>query len=112
MRSGLSLLKHDFSRKKMMDFEQAKKVLQLTEGRIKKFGAIDTSTSDEIQRAIFRLQPFQRLVIAHHAQEALTRLKEQIVPLENSLERLIATAIKLNHAEFREFADPSVDKPT
>ena len=51
----------------MMDFEQAKKVLQLTESRIKKFGAIDTSTSDEIQRAIFRFQPFQRLVIAHHA---------------------------------------------
>jgi hypothetical protein len=54
MRSGLSLLKHDFSRKKMMDFEQAKKVLQLTEGRIKKFGAIDTSTSDEIQRDFSR----------------------------------------------------------
>ena len=45
----------------MMDFEQAKKVLQLTESRIKKFGSIDTSTSDEIQRAIFRFQPFQRL---------------------------------------------------
>ena len=95
-----------------MDFEQAKKVLQLTEGRIKRFGAFDTSISDEIQRAIFRFQPFQRLVIAHHAQEALTRLREQIAPLENSLEQLIATAIKLNHAEFREFADPSMDKLT
>jgi hypothetical protein len=96
----------------MMDFEQAKKVLQLTESRIKKFGSIDASTSDEIQRAIFRFQPFQRLVIAHHAQEALSRLREQIAPLENSLEQLIATAIKLNHAEFREFADPSMDKLT
>jgi polyhydroxyalkanoate synthesis regulator phasin len=75
----------------MMDFEQAKKVLQLTESRIKRFGAVDTSTSDEIQRAIFRFQPFQRLVIAHHAQEALTRLREQIAPLENSLEQLIGT---------------------
>ena len=96
----------------MMDFEQAKKVLQLTESRIKRFGAVDTSTSDEIQRAIFRFQPFQRLVIAHHAQEALTRLREQIAPLENSLEQAIATAIKLNHAEFREFADPSMNKLT
>ena len=85
----------------MMDFEQAKKVLQLTETRIKKFGSIDTSTSDEIHKAIFRFQPFQRLVIAHHAQEALTRLREQTVPLANSLEQLIATAINLNHAEFR-----------
>jgi hypothetical protein len=93
----------------MMDFEQAKKVLQLTDAKIKKFGSVDISTSDEIKTAIFRFQPFQRLVIAHHAQEALTRLKEQIVPLENSLEQLIATAIKLNHAEFREFAYPSVD---
>jgi hypothetical protein len=74
----------------MTNFEQAKKVLQLTENRIKRFGAVDTSTSDEIQRAIFRFQPFQRLVIAHHAQEALTRLREQIAPLENSLEQLIA----------------------
>ena len=89
-----------------MDFEQAKKVLQLTETRIKEFGSIDTSTSDEILKAIFRFQPFQRLVIAHHAQEALTRLREQTVPLANSLEQLIATAINLNHAEFREFADP------
>jgi hypothetical protein len=62
----------------MMDFEQAKNVLQVTEAKIKKFGSFDTSTSDEIQRAIFRFQPFQRLVIAHHAQEALTRLREQI----------------------------------
>jgi len=96
----------------MMNYEQAKKVLQLTESKIKKFGAIDTSTSDEIQSAIFRFQPFQRLAIAHHAQEALTRLREQIAPLENSLEQLIATAIKLNHAEFREFADSSMDKLT
>jgi hypothetical protein len=96
----------------MMDFEQAKKVLQLTENRIKKFGSINSSTSDEIQLAIFRFQPFQRLMIAHHAQEALSRLREQIAPLENSLEQLIATAIKLNHAEFREFADPSMNKPT
>ena len=94
----------------MMDFEQAKKVLQLTESRIQKFGAVDRSKSDEIQRAIFRFQPFQRLVIAHHAQEALTRLREQITPLEHSLEQLIATAIRLNHAEFREFADLSMDK--
>jgi hypothetical protein len=71
-----------------MDFEQAKKVLQLTETRIKKFGSIDTSTSDEIHKAIFRFQPFQRLVIAYHAQEALTRLREQTAPLENSLEQL------------------------
>ena len=45
----------------MMHFEQAKRVLQLTESRIKKFGAVDTSTSDEIQKVIFRFQPFQRL---------------------------------------------------
>jgi hypothetical protein len=89
-----------------MDFEQARKVLQLTETRIKKFGSMDTSTSDEIQKAIFTFQPFQRLVIAHHAQEALTCLREQTVPLANSLEQLIATAINLNHAEFREFAEP------
>ena len=30
----------------MMDFEQAKKVLQLTESRIKRFGAVDISTSE------------------------------------------------------------------
>ena len=89
-----------------MDFEQAKKVLQLTETRIKKFGSIDTSTSDEIHKAIFRFQPFQQLVIAHHAQEALTRLRGQTVPLANVLEQLTATAINLNHAEFREFAEP------
>jgi len=76
----------------MMDFEQAKKVLRLTETRIKEFGSMDASTSDEIQKAIFRFQPFQRLVIAHHAQEALTRLREQTVPLANVLEQLIATA--------------------
>jgi hypothetical protein len=90
----------------MMDFAQAKRVPQLAETRIKEFGSLDTSTSDEIQKAIFRFHPFQRLVIAHHAQEALTRLREQTVPLANSLEQLIATAINLNHAEFREFADP------
>jgi len=96
----------------MMDFEQAKKVLQLTETRIKKFGSIDTSTSDEIHKAIFRLQPFQRLVIAYHAQEALTCLRAQTAPLENLLEQLIATAIKLNHAEFRDFAQSSMEKLT
>ena len=47
-----------------MHFEQAKKVLQLIETRIKKFGSIDTSTTHEIHEAIFRFQPFQRLVIA------------------------------------------------
>jgi hypothetical protein len=101
-----------FSREIMMDFEQAKKVLQLTETRIKKFGSIDTSTSHEIHEAIFRFQPFQRLVIAYHAQEALTHLREQTAPLESSLEQLIATAINLNHAEFREFAHPDMDKLT
>ena len=50
-----------------MDFEQAKKVLQLTDARIRKFGSIDPSTNHEIHEAIFRFQPFQRLVIAHHA---------------------------------------------
>ena len=64
-----------------MDFEQAKKVLRLTDARIRKFGSIDPSTNHEIHEAIFRFQPFQRLVIAHHAQEALTHLKEQTVPL-------------------------------
>jgi hypothetical protein len=94
-----------------MDFEQAKKVLQLTDARIKKFGSIDASTSHEIHEAIFKFQPFQRLVIAHHAQEALTHLREQTVPIANSLEQLIATAINLNHAEFREFAHrPDTDK--
>jgi hypothetical protein len=74
-----------------MDFEQAKKVLQLTETRIKKFGSIDTSTSDEIHKE-------------------LTGLREQTAPLENSLEQLIAIAIKLNHAEFRDFAYSSMDE--
>jgi hypothetical protein len=64
------------------------------------------STSREIHEAIFKFQPFQRLVIAHHAQEALTHLREQT--LANSLEQLIATAINLNHAEFREFAHPNM----
>ena len=93
-----------------MNFEQAKKVLQLTDARIRKFGSIDASTSHEIHDAIFKFQPFQRLVIAYHAQEALTHLREQTVPLANSLEQLIATAINLNHAEFREFAHPNMDK--
>ena len=31
-----------------MDFEQAKKVLQLTDARIRKFGSIDASTSHQI----------------------------------------------------------------
>ena len=95
-----------------MDFEHAKKVLQLTDARIRKFGSIDASTSNEIHDAIFKFQPFERLVIAYHAQEALTHLREQTVPLANSLEQLIATAINLNHAEFREFAHPSMDKLT
>ena len=93
-----------------MDFVQAKKVLQLTDARIKKFGSVDPSMSREIHEAIFKFQPFQRLVIAHHAQEALTHLREQT--LANSLEQLIATAINLNHAEFREFAHPNMDKLT
>jgi hypothetical protein len=96
----------------MMDFVQAKKVLQLTDARIRKFGSVDASTNCEIHEAIFKFQPFQRLVIAHHAQEALTHLREQTVPLANSLEQLIATAINLNHAEFREFAHPNMDKLT
>ena len=95
-----------------MDFEQAKKVLQVTEARIKKFGSIDASTSHEIHDAIFNFQPFQRLVIAYYAREALTHLREQTVPRANSLEQLIATAINLNHAEFREFAHPDIDKLT
>ena len=95
-----------------MDFEQAEKVLQLTDTRIRKFGSIDISTSREIHEAIFRFQPFQRLAIAHHAQQALTHLREQTVPLANSLEQLIATAIHLNHAEFREFAHPDMAKLT
>jgi hypothetical protein len=42
-----------------MAFEQAKKVLQLTDARIRKFGSIDASTSHEIHDAIFKFQPFQ-----------------------------------------------------
>jgi hypothetical protein len=49
-------------------------------------------------------------MIAYHAQEALTRLREQTAPLENLLEQLIATAIKLNHAEFRDFSSSSMDE--
>ena len=94
-----------------MDFAQAKKILQLTDARIRTFGTVDASTSNEIHDAIFKFQPFQRLVIAYHAQEAL-HLREQIVPLANSLEQLIATAIQLNHAEFREVAHPTMDKLT
>ena len=96
----------------MMDFEQAKKVLQLTDAKIRKFGSVDSSMSNEIHKAIFKFQPFQRPVIAHHSQEALSHLKEQIIPIANSLEQLIATAINLNHAEFGEFADHSIDKLT
>jgi hypothetical protein len=95
-----------------MDFEQAKKILQTTDAKIKKFGSVDASTSYQIHKAIFQFQPFQRLVIAHHAQEALSHLKEQTVPIANSLEQLIATAINLNYAEFGEFAHPSMDKLT
>ena len=68
--------------------------------------------SRDIHDAIFKLQPFQRLVIAYHAQEALTHLREQTVPLANSLEQLIATAINLNHAEFRGYAHPNMEKLT
>ena len=93
----------------MMDFEQAKKVLQLTDARIRKVGSVDRSMSYEIHKAIFKFQPFERLVIA---QEVLTRLKEQTGPIANSLEQLIATAINLNYAEFGEFAHPSTDKLT
>jgi hypothetical protein len=95
-----------------MDFAQAKKILQLTDARIRTFGTVDASMSHEIHDAIFKFQPFQRLMIAYHAQEALTHLREQTVPLANSLEQLIATAISLNHAEFREFAHPNMDKLT
>jgi hypothetical protein len=95
-----------------MDFEQAKKVLQQTDARIRKFVSVDASTSHEMHDAIFKFQPFQRLVIAYHAQEALTHLREQTVPLANSLEQLIATAINLNHGEFREFAHSNMDKLT
>ena len=56
----------------MMDFEQAEKVLQLTDARIRKFGSVDISTSYEIHKAIFKFQSFQRLVIAHYSQEVLT----------------------------------------
>ena len=96
----------------MMDFEQAKKVLQLTDARIRKVGSVDRSMSYEIHKAIFKFQPFERLVIAHHSQEVLTRLKEHTGPIANSLEQLIATAINLNYAEFGEFAHPSTDKLT
>jgi hypothetical protein len=89
-----------------------KKALQLTDARIRKFGSVDASTSSEIHRAIFKFPPFQRPVIAHHAQEALTHLRERTIPLANSLEQLIATAINLNHAEFREFSHPNMDKLT
>jgi hypothetical protein len=36
-----------------MHFEQAKKILQLTDARIKKFGSIGISTNREIHEAIF-----------------------------------------------------------
>ncbi len=47
-----------FLRRTTMDFEQTKKVLQLTETRIKKFGSIDTPTSDEIQKAFLNFSRF------------------------------------------------------
>jgi hypothetical protein len=85
--------------------------LKLRSIRKSQLGAsIDASTSREIHEAIFKFRPFQRRVIAHHAQEALTHLREQT--LANSLEQLIGTAINLNHAEFREFAHPNMDKLT
>ena len=95
-----------------MDFEKAKEVLERTDTRIKQFGSIDMATNHAIQKAIYKFQPFQRLVIAHQALEALTHLQEQTNPIANSLEQLIATAIKLNHAELAQFANPSNDKPT
>ena len=98
--------------KRLMDFEQVKKVLEVTDVRIRGFGSIDSLTSYKINEAIFKFQPFQRLVIAHHSQVALTHLKEQTIPIANSLEQLIATAINLNYAEFGKFAQPSIDKPT
>ena len=74
-RSHLSLLRQSaFEEGQNMDFEQAKKVLQLTDAKIRKFDSIDASTSNEIHDAIFKFQPFERLVIAYHAQEALTQL--------------------------------------
>lgn len=95
-----------------MDFEQVKEALQVSDARIRRFGSINTLTSYKINEAIFKFQPFQRLVIAHHSQEALTHLKEQTTPIANSLEQIIATAIKLNYAEFGQFAQGSIGKLT
>jgi hypothetical protein len=95
----------------IVDFEEAKAVLQLTDAKIQQFGYADAATDHAIQRAIYKYQPFQRLVIAHHAQEALAHLKEQTDPIANSLEQLIATAIRLNHAEFAQFAHQSHGEP-
>ena len=91
-----------------MHFEQAKKVLQLTDARIRKFGSTDTSTSHEIHEAIF----FFFFFFFFFKKKKKKKLREQTVPLANSLEQLIATAISLNHAEFREFAHPDMDKLT
>ena len=96
-----------------MNFEQAKKVLlQLTDARIRKFGSIDASTSHEIHDAIFKFQPFQRPVIAYHPPRSSYPSERTNGPASHFLEQLIATAINLYHAEFREFAHPDIDKLT
>ena len=41
-----------------MDFEQAKKVLQLTDARIRKFGSIDPSTSHEFHEPFLDFSRF------------------------------------------------------
>ena len=94
-----------------MDFQQAKKVLQVTEARIKKFGA-STHRQYELHDAIFNFQPFQRLVIAYHAQEALTHLRaSQQFREPELLERKRATTAtppKTWRAGRRKLPDPQV----
>jgi len=104
-----SLPGQSLTRETPIEFEQVKEVLQVTDARIRRLGTIDTSMSYKINEAIFKFQPFQRLVIAHHSQEALSHLKKLTIPIANSLEQLIATAINLNYAEFGKFAEPSID---
>jgi hypothetical protein len=43
----------------MMDFEQAKKVLQLTDARIRKFGSVDAYGNQSQSRRVSRICPSQ-----------------------------------------------------
>jgi hypothetical protein len=95
-----------------MDFEQVKKVLQLTDAKIKKFGSVDASTSYQIHKAIFQFQQFQRRVIAHHTQEVLTRLKKQTPTHWRARRRLRGVEIFVGVARRAQYFDTQLATPS